>query len=133
VIDILRRWGMIEGAVFRLLHLIFVWVVGWLSLLGRSSASKDVELFVLCQEVAVLRGVNPRPRLNWADRAVLAVLIRQQPTVLCTWSPRARSCAGTAACLSRSGPIRTGPVAHPSTTPSPRTEGSDGQRKPDLG
>jgi putative transposase len=66
----------------RLLYLIFVLLLNLLLLLGRSSASKDVELLVLRHEVAVLRRGNPRPRLDWADRAVFAALIRVLPRML---------------------------------------------------
>jgi putative transposase len=62
-----------------MLYLIFVRICGWLVLLGRSSASKDAELLVLRHEIAVLRRANPRPQLDWADRAVLAALIRLLP------------------------------------------------------
>ena len=66
----------------RLLYLAFVRLCGWLVLLGHSSASKTAELLVLQHEVAVLRRTNPRPRLDWADRAVMAALIRYLPAKL---------------------------------------------------
>ena len=60
----------------RLLYMIFVRLCGSLVLLGRSTASKDIELLALRHEVAVLRRTKPKPRLDWADRAVLAALTR---------------------------------------------------------
>jgi putative transposase len=63
----------------RLPCLIFVRFCGWLVLLGRSSASKNAELLVLRHEIAVLRRTQPAPRLDWADRAVMAALIRFLP------------------------------------------------------
>ncbi|WP_236705343.1 hypothetical protein [Frankia sp. ACN1ag] len=82
----------------RLLYLIFMRECGWLALLGRSSASKNVELLVLRHEVAVLRRTQPKPRWDWADRAVLAALIRLLPTTLRTHrlTLPGRSCGGTA-------------------------------------
>jgi hypothetical protein len=66
----------------RLPYLIFLRLLNLLLLLGRSSASKDVELLVLRHEVAVLRRANPKSRLGWADRAVFAALVRRLPQML---------------------------------------------------
>ena len=67
---------------WRLLYLIFLRLLNLLLLLGRSSASKDVELVVLRHEVAVLRRANPKPRVDWADRAVFAALVGVLPMML---------------------------------------------------
>jgi putative transposase len=80
----------------RLLYLLFCQVMRWLALLSRSAAAKDAELLVLRHEVAVPRRQVTRPRVDWADRAVLAGLARLlprpawrgmlvQPTTLLRW------------------------------------------------
>ena len=56
----------------RLIYRFAVAMQSWLALLARLSASKDAEILVLRQEVAVLRRVNPEPRLERTDRTVLA-------------------------------------------------------------
>ena len=66
----------------RLFYLIFLRLLNLLLLFGRSSASKDVELLMLRHEVAVLRRAHPKPRLDWADRAVFAALVGRLPQVL---------------------------------------------------
>jgi transposase InsO family protein len=66
----------------RLLYLVFCRIAKWLTLLAGTSAAKDVEILVLRHENAILRRRNPKPRLDWADRAVLAALIRLLPRAL---------------------------------------------------
>ena len=77
-----RQPGMITDVSLRLLYLILSRLLTWLTLLPRASSHKDIELLVLRHEVAVLRRTNPKPRLDWADRALLAALIRRLPVVL---------------------------------------------------
>jgi hypothetical protein len=45
----------------RFLDLIFERLLNWLLLLGRTSSSTDIELFVLRDEIAILRRTNPTP------------------------------------------------------------------------
>jgi hypothetical protein len=73
---------MIAAVSLRLLYLIFLQMLGLIVMMGRTTSSKDVELLVLRHEVAVLRRTNPTPRLDWADRAVFAALIRRLPGAL---------------------------------------------------
>jgi putative transposase len=63
----------------RLIYLMFGQLLRWAALLARDSAAKDIELLVLRHEVAVLRRQVARPRVDWADRAVLAGLTRLLP------------------------------------------------------
>src|SRR3954470_12493414 len=108
---------MISTVSLRLLDLIFSRLLSWLTLLPRAPSSKDIENLVLRHEVAVLRRTNPKPRLNWADRALLAALIRHLPAAL-----RGHRVVTPATVLrwhrrlvTRSGPTRAAPGAHPST------------------
>jgi putative transposase len=66
----------------RLLYLVFCRILEWLALLGRSRAALQAELLVLRHENAILRRGGKRARLNWADRVVLAALIRRLPRAL---------------------------------------------------
>ena len=82
MIGVANEFGMITTVSLRLLYLIFQKVLGLVLLASRTSAVKDVELLVLRHEVAVLRRTNPRPRMDWADRAVLAALVARLPRAL---------------------------------------------------
>jgi transposase InsO family protein len=66
----------------RLIYLVLCSMTGWLALLTKTSAAKDVEILVLRHENAVLRRQHPKPRLDWTDRAMLAALIRLLPRAL---------------------------------------------------
>jgi hypothetical protein len=91
-----------------LLYLIFVRLVDGLVLLGRSSASKDVELLVLRHEVAVLRRrILVR---GWTGPIVRCLPLWYGGCRLCCagigWSRRQHCCGGIGAWWPRSGPTR---------------------------
>ena len=58
---------------------------GLVLLLGRSDRSKELEILVLRHELAVLRRGSRRPRIEPADRALLAALSRELPRP--AWAP----------------------------------------------
>src|ERR1700752_4285934 len=100
----------------------FIRLAGCMALLARSAASKNAELLVLRHEVTVLRRTHPRPRLDWAGRAVLAVVIRLLPGKLRAHRlvTPAPSCGGTAAWSPAHGPTQTGQVGRRPAPRSPR-------------
>jgi hypothetical protein len=63
----------------RLVYLIFCQLSAWIALLTRSEASKTAEILVLRHQVGVLRRQVTRPRLSWADRALISALARLLP------------------------------------------------------
>jgi hypothetical protein len=89
-------------------YLLFCQVLRWLALLARSSAAKDVELLMLRHQVAVLRRQVTRPRVDWADRAVLAGLA---PAGTGCSSSLRRCCAGIKIWSDAAGATGTGVVA----------------------
>ena len=57
----------------RFVFLLITWVARWLRLSRREEAWKTAEILILRHQLAVLQRREPRrPKLNWADRALLA-------------------------------------------------------------
>jgi hypothetical protein len=63
----------------RLIYQMFSKLLSWMVLRTRSDTAKEIEILVLRHQLAVLRRRTPRPRVTWADRALIAALTRLLP------------------------------------------------------
>jgi putative transposase len=63
----------------KLVYLALCRLIALLALLARGDAAKDLEILVLRHQLAVLRRQLPRPRLQPADRVLLAAISRALP------------------------------------------------------
>ena len=64
----------------RFVFLLIIRVAGWLRLSRREEAWKTAEILILRHQLAVLQRHQPRrPKLNWADRALIAALLSVIP------------------------------------------------------
>jgi putative transposase len=76
----------------RFVFLLITRVAAWLRLSQREERGKTAEILILRHQLAILQRRQPRrPKLNWADRALLATLLsvipktrRQRPGLLVT-------------------------------------------------
>jgi len=67
------------AVALRLIYMTFTRVLGRMVLLARSDTVKEIEIMVLRHQLGDQRGAA-RPRMNWADRALMAALTRLLPT-----------------------------------------------------
>jgi len=63
----------------KLVYLTLCRSIQLLALLARGDAAKDLEILVLCHQLTVLRRQVQRPKLQPADRALLAAVSRVLP------------------------------------------------------
>src|SRR5206468_6723811 len=69
--------GRMRAVAVRLLYLILLRVLGWITSLTRSEASKDAEILVLRHQLLVLRRQAGAPKPSWAGRAIISALVRR--------------------------------------------------------
>src|ERR1019366_6010096 len=131
----------------RFVFLLITRLAAWLRLSRREEAWKTAEILILRHQLAVLQRRQPRrPKLNWADRALLAALpgaipkarrhglrLLGPPAPIVRWHrdivrPRqaARSRRGRAGRPATRQTIRAWPSGWPGRTPHGATAGSTG-------
>ena len=131
----------------RFLFLLTMRLAAGLRLSQREETWKTAEILILRHQLVILHRLQPRrPKLTWADRALLAALPGVIPKRAATgcgcWSPQTRSCAGAATSPAAAGPpgpcpaspARPDPPEHQGTGPAagprePRMEVSQDPRR----
>src|SRR5689334_11118917 len=98
----------------RFVFLLTTQLAGWLRLSQREETWQTAEISILRHQLVILQRLQPRrPKLTWADRALLAalpgVIPKARHQALRLLVTRTRSCAGTAASPAAAGP--PGPCA----------------------
>jgi putative transposase len=73
------RIGEDHRVLFSLLYVLAGRLLALIVVRGRGDGSKDVELILLRHEISVLRRQTPRPRLEPADRLIMAAFARHLP------------------------------------------------------
>src|SRR5450755_2163722 len=90
----------------RLVFLLITRLAAWLRLSRREETWKTAEILILRHQFAVLQRQQPqRPKLNWANRALLTTLLSVIPKARHRGHGcRTRFCAGTATSSTAAGP-----------------------------
>jgi putative transposase len=112
----------------RFVFLLITRTASWLRLSRRGEIWLIAEILILRHQLAVLQRRQPcRPKLNRADRALLAILPGVIPKARrrgCgCWSPRTPCCAGTATTVRRrwAGRSMRGKTGRPATRKNIKT------------
>jgi hypothetical protein len=117
--------------VFTLIYAVVGRLLSLIVLRGRGEASKDVELVLSRHEISVLRRHVPRPRLEPADRMIMAAFTRSWPLSytrstlqsVCAWRPaqrRAQPRAAVSAAPGRRAPPRVDVASAQRVNTAPR-------------
>ena len=111
----------------KLVYLTLCRSIQLLATLARGDAAKDLEILVLRHQLGVLRRQIPCPRLEPADRALLAAISRVlprarwscffvTPETLLRWRRRLVAGAWTGTVALSDHPVRLPPLRRPKTT-----------------
>jgi hypothetical protein len=115
-----------------LTYQMFFKLLSWIVLRARSDTTKEIEILVLRHQLAVLQRRTPRPRMSWADRAMVAALLRRRADIIAqdrlvglrhrggrVWTSHA--CGVLVGAMSAQGPAprRQGPHAPETESTSP--------------